>query len=264
MKFYCRMDAAGSLQECFSQCAECRTASETARTADTIATGAAAGGEQLITKAVGGRSGFESHPLPLSSSAPSAERVATPRTDALASVLSGKVEHEEAVPAGFARLLEREIVDLQETVLALSEHGTEAEHAMGWKLAKIDADLDRYGVPRSEMVEPGPTEVVLSRRVRIRRLASSARSSDALKTTVVEVIGHPDQPVSARCILSGCQDLGTAPAAGVAPEWNWRDVWYLAKWYQATHPESKAAAEDYAGAMERAMTRTPSATERKP
>jgi hypothetical protein len=49
------------------------------------------------------------------------------------------------------------------------------------------------------------------------------RAIDALhhggeRSTVVEVIGHPDKPVSARCILSGCRDFtpsATAPRSDV-------------------------------------------------
>jgi hypothetical protein len=41
--------------------------------------------------------------------------------------------------------------------------------------------------------------------------AESAPSAERPTMTKVEVMGHPDQPVSARCILSGCQDF--TPAA---------------------------------------------------
>jgi hypothetical protein len=45
-----------------------------------------------------------------------------------------------------------------------------------------------------------------------RRPASCAPSESAPTFTRVEIMGHPDQPVSARCILSGCRDLSHASA----------------------------------------------------
>jgi hypothetical protein len=42
--------------------------------------------------------------------------------------------------------------------------------------------------------------------------ALSHASESAPTFTRVEIMGHPDQPVSARCILSGCRDLSHASA----------------------------------------------------
>src|SRR5688572_1734614 len=58
-------------------------------------------------------------------------------------------------------------------IASLAEDGTREEHRLNGHLERIDADLDRLGVPRIELVDG--TEVVLSRRIRIRWLATNRK-----------------------------------------------------------------------------------------
>ena len=44
------------------------------------------------------------------------------------------------------------------------------------------------------------------------------RSETVPTITKVELVGHPGEAVSARCILSGCQDFSTQPCVVVPPE----------------------------------------------
>ena len=78
-------------------------------------------------------------------------------------------------------------------------------------LSEADRESDLYIAIYSEL--PGYTDVRHDIAERIYRALRSdiGANDEQITSTRVEVLGHPDKPVSARCCLDGCQDFSKQP-----------------------------------------------------
>jgi len=99
----------------------------------------------------------------------------------------------------------------QPPFLSMSKFATQADY---WKARaeKAELQLAEYLAGSGESLAAKLHRMTLTAEHWMAKAHELNAPASAERSTVVEIMGHPDKPVSARCILSGCQDFN-APAS---------------------------------------------------